>query len=104
MKAVYEVRVEVDHEVAAEYLLWLRDHMKQIVEAASFERADLFTLEHESPRVAIWVVQYVASSRAIIEDYLNHHSKSFRGDAITRFGGKFKIERRILNFQESFPA
>ncbi len=104
MKAVYEVRVEVDNEVAAEYLIWLREHLKQIVEAVGFEKADLFTLEHESPRFATWVVQYVASSRVTIEDYLNHHSKSFRGDAIHRFGGKFKIERRILNFQESFPA
>jgi len=104
MKAIYETRLEVEQSITAEYLVWLREHMKQIVEQTGFERADMFTLEHDSAVVQIWVVHYVAPSRSVIDEYLELHAPRFRGDGVSRFGSKVKIERRILNFQETFPS
>jgi hypothetical protein len=95
-RAIYEVRVEVDSEISTAYLEWLRRHMQQIVEIAGFERADLFTEESESPAFKVWVVHYLASSVGVIDAYLADHSKKFRADGVSRFEGRFRIERRVL--------
>jgi len=100
-KVIYEVRVEVDQEVAPVYLVWLREHIRQIVRVAGFERAELFAQQESSGPVQVWLVHYVAASLKTIEDYLSEHSQKFRAEGVERFDGRFQIERKILLLQET---
>lgn len=99
MKAIYETRIEMSASLSAEYKTWLFAHAEAIVKAAGFDKAEVFTLETDDPAVAIWVVHYVASTRQVIEEYLNIHSKHFRADSANRFGANTKIQRGILIHQ-----
>lgn len=103
MKAIYEVRIDVDQAKADEYEIWLRDHIAKIVEAAGFLYGDLYRESEPPAGRVVWVSQYVAPSMEIIEQYLAHHAALFRADGVSRFAGHFEISRRILSFQERVP-
>lgn len=95
MSAIYEVRLEVDSEIANEYLNWLKPHMELVVDTAGFLKADLFREESDSGAV-VWVCHYHARSKDEIEKYIREKASELRADAVSRFGSKFRAQRRIL--------
>lgn len=96
---IYEVKVEVENPVAEEYLLWLRSHINDIVEAAGFIKAEIFICEEAPKGHRVWVIHYHAADKSQIDAYLNHLAPRFRADGLSRFGNRFRAERRILIFQ-----
>lgn len=103
MHTVYEVRVEVEPSIAEEYFLWLKRHMADLVQAAGFEKAVLFSPDEPTPDKRVWVVQYLAPNRESLENYLTHLAHKFRADGLERFGNRFQATRQILNFQLQVP-
>lgn len=103
MKAIYEVNVEVDLDIAGEYREWLGHHIEEIVERAGFESARLFTFDGANSGVRNWVTQYVAKDHSIIANYLEKLAPEFRADGVKRFGEKFRASRRILVLTEDYP-
>lgn len=95
MTWIYEVNLEVDADVRAAYLEWLRPHVQEMLDLPCFEQADLF-----EDTQGQWVVQYRAVSKEAIDTYLNTYSKQMRGDGLRRFEGKFKATRRVLQHIE----
>lgn len=103
MKAIYEVRIDVEQSVADAYEPWLREHIAQIVAAAGFLYGQLYRENGPRDGRVVWVSHYVAPSMEIIENYLSNLAPKFRADGVNRFDGKFEISRRILTFQERVP-
>ncbi len=99
MRCIYEVKVEVETAIAADYAIWLKGHIDEIVVAAGFTKAELFTLEDPPLGYSVWVTHYHALNRAQIDSYLKTLAPRFRTDGLNRFGNRFRAERRILIFQ-----
>lgn len=97
---IYEVRIEVDQDIAKKYRLWLKKHIREVAEAAGFERAHLFSEASPSEGVTSWTVHYWASTEQKVQDYLEKLAPAFRADGVRQFGDRYRAQRRILNFQE----
>lgn len=95
---VYEVNLEVDRGVAAEFYRWLRVHVAEIVALPGFWGADVY--ERRDPPAAegrvAWCVQYRLHDADALQTYLREHAPRLRADGTNRFGSAFSATRRVL--------
>ena len=94
----YEVDIEIDADVAAEYRAWLAAHIEEILALPGFSGASLATRIDPAPaqgRVSL-VVAYRLNDEAALARYLIEHAPRLREEGIARFGGRFAASRRVL--------
>lgn len=97
MRILYEVNITIEEAIKVDYLIWLKEHIGEMVALDCFVKATLYdTLEPEIPGKCQFVVQYIAPSEEAIRRYLSQHAPTLRSRIPEAFQGKFSIERRIL--------
>jgi hypothetical protein len=98
MSLVYEVNLEVDAAIAADYRAWLEDHVAQILALPGFTGARIYeVLEPQPPATLVALcVQYTLRGRDDFDAYLREHAPRMRADGVARFGDRFRAERRVL--------
>ena len=97
-EVVYEVNIDLDAGVEAEYRDWLRHHVDEILALPGFIDARAFDVVDPPPapgRIAI-CTHYRLRDEAALQDYFDLHAARLRADGIARFGGKFAASRRVL--------
>jgi len=100
---VYEVDLEVDAAIAADYRAWLSGHMAEILALPGFLGATISeVLEPAPPDGSVGLcVQYRLENEAAYATYLRDHAPRMRADGEARFGGRFRARRRVLRpFEE----
>lgn len=105
MDVIYEVNLEVDRHIEAEYRSWLQAHIAEILALPGFVSAQcLARLEPPAPagRLAL-CVHYRLTDRASLAAYLEQHAPRLRADGMARFGGRFEASRRVLLEQRFNP-
>ena len=97
----YVVDLEVDAAIAAEYLPWLREHVREMLALPGFVDAQVFErLEPASPPGSVvYSVHYRLRERAAFDDYLDRHAAAMRG-AGARFGQRVRASRMLLQALE----
>lgn len=98
---IYEVRIEVDNEIAQEYRNWLEDHMAEIVKCAGFDKALLLAEKPANEESQLFTVQYWAPDEDTVLHYIENLAPAFRADGVERFGDRFRAQRRILNLHSA---
>lgn len=95
---IYEVNLNVNADIAADFLIWLKKHIQDITALEGFTGAQLFECDPDSGQTAVklWSVHYALESREALDNYLQNHAPAFRQDGLDRFGGKFTATRRVL--------
>lgn len=93
---VYEVNLNVDQDIAADYLLWLKHHMQEMLQHQGFVSAELYEVMDENPDQQKWCCHYLLKDQQSLDDYLQNHAASMRNDGIQRFGDRFSASRRIM--------
>jgi len=94
---VYEVNLEVDDAVLAEYRAWLEVHMREILALPGFVSAELFEHVDAAPAARRGLcAQYRLLSEQDLERYLRDDAPRLRADGERRFGGRFSASRRVL--------
>ena len=95
---VYEVDVEVDNAVAADYRVWLRDHVAEMLALPGFTGAKVYEVVEPPPSAGCirLCVQYRLRDRDALEAYLREHAPRMRADGVARFGDRFRAQRRVL--------
>lgn len=98
MSIVYEVALEIDAAIAADYRAWLDAHVDRILALPGFTGARIFELLEPAPPSGTLAlcVQYALRDRAAFDAYLRDHAASLRAEGIARFGDRFRASRRIL--------
>ncbi len=92
---LYEVRLDVDVEIAQEFGAWLVAHVREIVALPGFLHADILREERAVGRAG-WCTQYWLADRDALDAYLREHAPRLRADGLQRFPNRFTAERRIL--------
>ncbi len=95
---LYEVRIAIDRELAAEYREWLAAHMREILVLPGFEFAEMLREDAHGAR-EVFVCHYWLDGREALENYLREHAARLRADGIRRFGDRFSAERRVLELE-----
>jgi len=94
---IYEVALELDPRIVAEYDTWLEQHMREVLEQEGFEAGKVFRPDDAADDG--WqrrTVQYHVRSRADLDRYLEDVAPALRAKGIDRFGTRFRAARRIL--------
>lgn len=97
-EVVYEVNIDLDAAVEAEYRAWLVGHVDEILALPGFIDArvsDVVDPAAAPGRIAI-CMHYRLHDAAALQDYFEHHAPRLRADGIARFGGRFNATRRVL--------
>ena len=97
---LYEVRLEVDPAIAAEYREWLAGHVREIIALPGFVRADILREPRDSGRIGL-CAQYWLVDRNALDNYLRDHAPRLRADAMRRFPDGFTAARRVLELDQS---
>jgi hypothetical protein len=97
-EVIYEVNLDVDAGIEADYRAWLRDHVARMLALPGF--VDARTAEVLDPAPApgrvVFCVHYRLRDEAALQDYFDRHADGMRGDGMARFGGQFRASRRVL--------
>lgn len=95
---IYEVNLDVDAAIRADYLAWLRAHVAEIRALPGFTGAELLEVFDPAPadgRFAL-CVQYRLVDAAALDTYLREHAPRLRADGTARFGDRFQARRRVM--------
>ncbi|GAB3389999.1 DUF4286 family protein [Lysobacter fragariae] len=94
----YEVNVDLDEAIRADYLAWLAGHVEEILALPGFTGATI--LEVADPPAAAGraslSMQYHLIGMDALEAYFRDHAPRLRADGVARFGERFRATRRVL--------
>lgn len=94
---IYNVTVNINHEVHEEWVAWMRDvHIPDVM-------ATGFFLENRFAKVLVddqggitYSIQYLCKNMADLEDYQSEHAARLQADHTDRYEGKFVAFRTLL--------
>lgn len=94
---VYEVSVDVDAALRADYLRWLRPHVAEILALPGFTGADVYEIVDPVDPARLRVcMHYRLVDDAALADYLREHAPRLRADGLARFGERMRATRRVM--------
>lgn len=95
---VYEVNLDLDASVRAEYLDWLAAHVAEICALPGFLDARILEVTDPPPAPgrASLCVQYRLTGPQALGVYLTEHAPRLRAEGLARFGDRFTASRRVL--------
>lgn len=97
-EVTYEVNIDLDAGIEADYRTWLRHHVDEILSLPGFLDARVSDVVDPPPaagRIAI-CVHYRLRDETSLQRYFELHAPRLRADGIARFGAKFIATRRVL--------
>lgn len=94
---VYEVSVDVDSAIHAEYLRWLETHVAEILALPGFTGADVLEVldPAEAGRLRVCMLYRLVDEPAL-QTYLREHAPRLRAEGLARFGDRMRATRRVM--------
>lgn len=103
---IYNVTVNVDESIHVEWLVWIEQHIPEVLATGKFVSAKMTQVLVEEEMGGItYSIQYTAKSREDLDNYYKHDAEKLRSDGLNRFQGKslaFRTELKVIN--EFYPT
>ena len=96
---IYEVNLTIEVQIYAEFRLWLKEHVNEMLQFPGFIQASILKPEVENSDQEKLTVQYTLESRADLERYFSEFAAMMREKGIIRFNDKFKATRNIFEIE-----
>ncbi|MBP9722779.1 MAG: DUF4286 family protein [Gammaproteobacteria bacterium] len=90
---IYEVNIEVQKDILAEYKSWLKNHIIDMLVIDGFSSARIFTDINIGNKLT---VLYELESQEKLEHYFSHEAAQMRQITKELYGDKITINRRVL--------
>jgi len=94
---IYEVTHSVDREVAADFDVWLAQHVEEMLELPGITQARTYTANEDEQGRSRRVTLYYFDSDSDLDAYLEGPAAAMRQSSEDLFAGKFDVVRRILH-------
>jgi hypothetical protein len=98
---IYNVTVNIDESINKEWLLWIKEHIPQVLATGKFEKATLTrVLVEEDLGGVTYSVQYRTYSREALDAYYKEDAERLRGEGLKKFADKmlaFRTELEIID-------
>jgi len=102
---IYNVTINIHDSVHKEWLIWIEDHIQEVLATGRFLSAKLTqVLVEEEMGGVTYSVQYTAKTRKDLDDYYAFDADKLRGDGMKKFADKmlaFRTELKVIN--EFYP-
>jgi hypothetical protein len=103
MKVIYNVTVNIDHDVKDEWLKWMKEeHIPDVLKTGLFNEAKLSKILAESEGGESFSIQYLLDNMANYETYLKDHAPKLQAEHHKKWGNKAMAFRTLLNVEEIF--
>ncbi|CAL2089264.1 DUF4286 family protein [Tenacibaculum sp. 190524A02b] len=103
---IYNVTVNVDESIHAEWLVWIEQHIPEVLATGHFVSAKMTqVLVDEEMGGITYSIQYSAKTREDLDNYYKNDADRLRQDGLIRFQGKslaFRTELKVIN--EFYPT
>jgi hypothetical protein len=100
-KFIYNVTVNFEEEIHDEWLIWIKEHIPQVLGTGKFEKATLTkVLVEDKIEGHTYSIQYTSSSREALDAYYKEDADRLRAEATKKFANKmlsFRTELQIVN-------
>ena len=94
---IYEVSLSIDASIERDYLLWLREHIDEMLTLGCFTKAQVFEDKPLSEDTAkVFRVFYEFDDPVNFETYEKKWAPEMRNKLPAQFLGKVSIQRHIL--------
>jgi len=100
-KYIYNVTVNFEEEIHQEWLIWIKEHIPQVLSTGKFEKATLTkVLVDDKIEGHTYSIQYTSYSREALDAYYKENAETLRQDALEKFADKmlaFRTELEIID-------
>lgn len=97
---IYNVTVNVDKSINAEWLSWIKEHIPQVLATGKFKEAKLTKVLVDDEEADTYSIQYRAHSREALDAYYIEDAERLRSDGLKRFADKslaFRTELEVID-------
>ena len=102
---IYNITINVEESIHQEWLIWIQDHIQEVLATGRFVSAKLTQVLIEEEMGGItYSIQYTANTRKDLDDYYSVDAPRLRSDGVTRFADKmvaFRTELKVI--KEFYP-
>ena len=101
---IYNVTVNIDHEVHQEWVQWMREvHIPDVMATECFVESRFSKVMVDNDQGGeTYSIQYLAKSQADLDRYQKEHATALQKDHTQKYEGKFAAFRTLLNVVEQF--
>ncbi len=103
---IYNVTVNVDESIHAEWLVWIENHIPEVLATGHFLSAKMTQVLVEEEMGGItYSIQYTAKTKEDLDNYYNLSAEKLRGDGMKKFADKmlaFRTELKVI--KEFYPV
>jgi hypothetical protein len=94
---IYNVTINIDHEVHDQWLEWMRDtHIPEVMATGSFLGHRFCRVLADDEGGATYAIQYTCADMATYERYRDEHAARLQAETQRHFGGRFVAFRTLL--------
>ncbi|MCK5401548.1 MAG: DUF4286 family protein [Flavobacteriaceae bacterium] len=102
---IYNVTINIDESIHEDWLIWIKEHIPQVLATGKFIEAKLTrVLVEEEMDGKTYSVQYRAKSRKDLEAYYREDAERLRQDGLTRFSDKMLAFRTELEIVDEYSV
>ena len=100
-KVLYHVTVSVDHDIASDWLSWMKSvHIPDVMATGMFLEFRLLKMLSGENSGVTYAVQYVCESQEKLNEYQTDHAPALQREHLSRYGEKATAFRTILEIIE----
>lgn len=94
---IYNVTLNVDTDVHAEWLRWMKEtHIPDVMATGLFLDSRIFRVLADDDGGITYAVQYTCADMATYERYRDEHAPRLQAETQKHYGGKFVAFRTLL--------
>jgi hypothetical protein len=95
---IYNVTIQVEKEIAAQWLHWLKhEHIPDLMNTGCFSSYQVVKLlDVDESEALTYAVQYYANNRELLDKYLDEHAAELRKKGSEKWGDRFVAFRTIM--------
>ena len=102
---IYNVTVNIDESIHDEWLLWIKNHIPEVLATGRFSEAKLTkVLVKEDMGGVTYSIQYRAKSRKALNNYYQFDAERLKSDSLQKFGDKMLAFRTELEIIDEFTV
>lgn len=97
---IYNVTVNIDKSINQEWLVWIKEHIPQVLATGKFIEAKLTKVLVADQETDTYSIQFRAHNREALDAYYAQDAERLRKDGLQRFADKmlaFRTELEVLD-------
>lgn len=103
MKVIYNVTVNIDHDVKDDWLKWMKEvHIPEVLNTGLFLEAKLSKILAESEGGESFSIQYLLNNMDDYNKYQSEHAPRLQQEHHKKWADKSVAFRTLLNVEEIF--